>query len=193
MLKIYSGLPLLLFLFAIIALPAFSSDKVRFYDWKSGVVSRGINKKGCYIQFSGMSHENVFITVHLSMIEERSFSQRARAFTLIRITADQVSSIDILERLPIEIQNAWIETVSETSIGNIEDVGSDQSPYFLGRKMGLRLFQNLLAGIEKEGMTVGYQRKTGQEDPTVGKVKLRVPVPPSEVTEKLKVCLDKVV
>ncbi len=163
-------------------LPAFSAETIQFYDWQVDVKKQD-QKKRCYIQFTGATRRKVRLSMHLSIVEEKLPTGGKRTFTLLKISAGRINPRDFSNVTPIDLTDAWVETSSGTSRGKIEKTEIGQAGYFLGGVAGIGLFESLLPGIEKDGITVGYLSEAEPVETII-----HTPAPPPHLFKRLFTC-----
>lgn len=164
--------------------PEIQIEKLRFFDWEVGSSPQKIAKKACYLQLSGFTHDRVFLSMRLSMVKASPAAGSRNALTILKITATQVFQQDFSDALPIRLSEAWLETSTATTLGNLKNTG--KAPHFLGGMAGDGLFNALLRGIRKEGLIIGYRA----EIVPLARV-FEIGVPPPHLFEGLKTCLAK--
>ncbi len=162
---------------------ALAVESLLFHDWQADVLSAENSKKQCYIQFTGISKERILVSMRLAMMEEKIPFKDAVTWTLIKVSAGRLQSDDPSDVIGIKIEEAWLETSAGSSIGLIKKLDQGQAPQFLGGVEGFRLFEMLLKGIGKDGITVGFRTKS---EPRV--TVLHAPAPPKSLFVKLYTC-----
>jgi len=139
---------------------ASASESLHFHNWQAEVLPVENSKKQCYIQLSGTSNENIFISMRLAVIEEKIPSKETITWTLIKVSAKRLHN-DRPDRVSaIKIEEAWLATSVISSIGRIKKVDQGKASHFLGGIEGFRLFELLLKGIGKDGVTIGFRTKS---------------------------------
>ncbi len=181
--RILDILVLLTMTFLLNPQPTSAVKSLRFHDWQADVLSSESSKKQCYIQFSGISKERILISMRLAMVEEKTPFNDTITWTLIKVSAGRLRNNNPSDVSAIKIEEAWLETSAGATIGKIKKVDQDQAPHFLGGTEGFKLFEMLLKGIVKDGMTVGFRTKS---EPIV--TVLHVPPPPKSLFVKLYGC-----
>lgn len=165
--------------------PAIQIEKLRFFDWEAGASPQKIAKKTCYLQFTGFSHDRIFLSMRLSMLKASPASGSRNALTILKITATKVFQKDFSDALPIRLSEAWIETSTVTTLGLLKK-SIDKDAHFVGGIPGNGLFHTLLRSMRKDGLIIGYHSETGP----FARV-FKVGVPPPHLFETLKICLTK--
>ncbi len=166
--------------------PPIEIETLGFYDWEVASSSKEEDKRSCHIQFTGVSRQRILITLRLSMVKESPSSSAANAITIIKISADQIRNVDLSDARAIPLSNAWLETSTVTTLGELEKIEVAEKTYFLGASKGSGLFIQALRGIRKEGVVIGY-RTQGNPFPKVFKAES----PPPEIFEQLQSCLSQ--
>ncbi len=134
-------------------------ESLHFHNWQADVLPLENSKKQCYIQVSGVSDENIFISMRLAVVEEEGPSKEVITWTLIKVSAGRLNGPPN-KVTAIKIEEAWLATSVISSIGRIKKVDQGQTPHFLGGIEGFKLFELLLKGIGKDGVTIGFRTKS---------------------------------
>lgn len=159
-------------------------EALSFYDWEVAASSKTEAKKSCHIQFQGVSRQRVRLTMRLSMLKEHPSASNVNAITILKISADQINKTDRSDIVAVPISNAWIETATVTTLGELERIGGASELSFLAASKGAGLFFQILRGVRKDGLVIGYRSKTDR----LPKI-FQAPPPPTEVFEQLRNCL----
>ncbi len=166
--------------------PEVEIETLRFYDWEVAASDQTESKKICHLQLTGVSRQRILITLRLSTVKEHPSASARNAITMIKISADQINKVDLSDTVPIALSNAWIETSTVSTLGELEKIEVASEPYFLGASKGTGLFMQALKGIQKEGLIIGYRSK-GQPIPKI----FEVTAPPPQIFEQLQHCFSK--
>jgi hypothetical protein len=158
-------------------------ENLRFHDWQADVLSLKDSKKQCYIQFSAISRRHMLVSMRLAILEERIPTKVPVTWTLIKVSASWMRKGDPSDLTAIKIEEAWLETSEGASLGKIKQVDQGEVPHFLGGTRGSSLFDILLKGIGKDGVTIGFRTKSEAKV-----IVLHVPPPTNLIFLKLYDC-----
>jgi hypothetical protein len=170
-------------LFAMLTAHSFAAESSQFHRWQADSQTRGGKTVSCNLQLVA-STENMLITSTLALFAEHSAPENTHMFTALKISASKYDSAR--KEVPIELAGGWIRSSSGSTIGRLTTVKTDAGTEFLGAASGPELFQNLLDGIIKDGMSVGYQEKAASFDNVL---RIAEPLPPERL-RNLQECLD---
>ena len=161
-------------------------ETLRFFDWEVAVSSKEEAKKSCHLQMTGVSAHRIFLSMRLSVVKESPAASDQNALTIIKITAAQIRKEDLSDAVSIELTDAWLETSTVTTLGEVKKIDTGSDPHFLGGVKGTGLFNTLLRGMRKDGLMIGY-RSTPMRRAKI----FQVQGPPPELFEQLRSCLAK--
>ncbi len=161
-------------------------ETLRFFDWEVAVSSKEEAKKSCHLQMTGVSAHRIFLSMRLSVVKESPAASDQNALTIIKITAAQIHKEDLSDAVSIELTDAWLETSTVTTLGEVKKIDTASEPHFLGGVKGVGLFNTLLRGMRKDGLMIGY-RSTPDRRAKI----FQVSAPPPELFEQLRSCLAK--
>lgn len=120
------------------------------------------------------------------MLKEHPSASNAKAITILKISADQISVPDPSDITPIPITQAWVETSTVTTLGELEKIDAAPQSAFLGASKGAGLFFEILKGIRKSDLVIGYRQKA-ERLPKI----FQAPGPPVKIFTQLQGCLAK--
>jgi len=172
----------LFFLVTFFRAHGFAADPVLVHLWEADSQVREGKTVSCYIQVSAAT-ESQLVTMNLSLFAE-SVDRKIQVFTGLKIRAARYTAGQ--KETPIKLYGGWIRSSSGSTVGRLKPVNTNPEPHFLGAAAGLELFQELLNGIVKDGVAIGYQEKPGMFDKVI---KVPDPLPPERL-RNFVACLD---
>lgn len=169
-------------LFAVVTGQGFAADPALFHLWQAHSQARGGKTVSCYIQLMAAT-DDALITSNLALFAEQFAPEKVQTFTALKITASTYGGGQ--KEVPIKLYNGWLRSSSGSTVARLKIVNTDPETHFLAAASGAEIFQDLLDGIAKDGISVGYQDERGSFDKVV---RVTEPLPP-EALRNIYGCL----
>lgn len=167
----------------LLSRPASGSENIVFREWNSGPQLSGGKTKTCFIGLDIITDKFLALTMNFAMIAEPTPTGKVRSVSSVKITATETTQGKNPKK--VKIHYGWIKSSSASTVGKIKTTKLETEPNYLGAGK-YELFLDVLDGIVKDGVVIGYQEKPGSFDKI-----FEVPIPPPiEVLNKLNLCLD---
>lgn len=188
---IHRWIPFLAFLLSSVIWQgeARAATEAQTYQWHGEETTRGGVTDGCEVMVTGMmvSREvSLIVTANLSLFAKPADSSRVKIGTLLKITVNEIALDQDFKLTPIRLYGGWIRTSSGTTVGKLMTISVSPEMYYLGVTPGIDLYLELVSGMLKDGVTVGFQRRPGGLDTT-----MTIPTPPPvETIAKLETCFE---
>jgi len=160
------------------------AEKILHYEWNSGPQYSGGKTKTCFLSVDIITEKLLALTMNFAMLAELTPSNKVRSVSSLKVVA--MESINTKQPRKIGIHYAWIRSSTGSTVGKIKTTKLETELNYLGAGP-YELFLDILSGIVKDGVVIGYQQRAGSFDKI-----FEIPEPPRvELIQKLNSCLKE--
>lgn len=159
-----------------------ASENIVFREWNSGPQLSGGKTKTCFIGLDIVSDKFLALTMNFAILAEPTPAGMVRSVSSLKITATETTQGKNSKK--VNIHYAWIKSSSASTVGKIKTTKLETDPNYLGAGK-YDLFFDVLDGVVKNGVVIGYQEKPQSFDKIF---EVRDP-PPDDIVKKLYLCL----
>jgi hypothetical protein len=183
----YMGKPALVLWFYVLALivvmanTSYANQDVLLHIWEADSQTRGGKTVSCYVGLMLGTKQEV-VSMNLTLLGELITPQKAQTSTALKIRAVKYDDRQI------KVHSGWVRSSSGSTVGKLKKI-DHPGMYFLAGANGMDLFRNILRGILKDGVSVGYQENPGAFDKVF---KIAEPLP-DDSARALSSCLSDLI